>query len=114
MLASKHRLTGSVNFKRVQNDGVVYQSSSFGLAYLRRGDALPSKFAFVVSTKIAKDAVDRNRLKRTMSEAVRTSTIDLQPGYDVVFLAKPSINRVTTSEIMREVKYVLRQVKIIQ
>ena len=73
MLARKFRLSGAKNFQRVQKEGQVFQSQNFGVAYIARGDAEPSRFAFIVSTKISKDAVDRNRFKRTMSEAVRTS-----------------------------------------
>ena len=88
MLSKKYKLTDSSDFKKVQNEGKVYQSNNFGIAYLKRNDAQTSRFAFIVSTKISKDAVDRNRFKRTMSDAVRLSTIDLLPGFDVVFLGK--------------------------
>ena len=104
MLSKKYRLVGSNEFKRVQNEGHVYQSKSFGIAYFKREDSEASRFAFVVSTKIAKEAVDRNRFKRTMSESVRIATIDLHPGFDVIFLAKTSIVSVPASELMKEVR----------
>jgi ribonuclease P protein component len=108
MLAKKFKLTGAKNFDRVQKEGKVYQSANFGIARYTRSDENPSRFAFIVSTKIAKDAVDRNRFKRAMSEAVRLSSIDLKNGFDVVFLAKTSIVRVPTSEIMKEVRIALK------
>lgn len=107
MLAKKFKLTGSKDFKRVQEEGIVHQSDTFGIAILDRKDDLPSRFAFIVSTKIAKEAVDRNRFKRTMSEAVRISSRDIVPGYDCVFLAKTSIVRVPTSSVMKEVREAL-------
>ncbi|KKU09957.1 MAG: Ribonuclease P protein component [Candidatus Woesebacteria bacterium GW2011_GWB1_45_5] len=107
MLAKKSRLTGVKNFKNVEERGEIYQSQNFGVARVKRGDEEPSRFAFVVSTKISKDAVDRNRFKRTMSEAVRLSSIDIKNGFDVVFLAKTSIVRTPTSELMKEVKRAL-------
>jgi ribonuclease P protein component len=108
MLAKKFRLTGTKDFDRIQKEGKVYQSTNFGIAYLKRGDAGFSHFGFIVSTKIAKDAVDRNRFKRAMSEAVRIASIDLTSGFDVVFLAKVSINRVSTADIMKEVRLALK------
>lgn len=108
MLAKKFRLTGAKNFTRIQNEGKVYQSANFGIAYLKREDTNPSRFGFIVSTKIAKDAVDRNRFKRAMSEAVRIASIDLGNGFDAVFLAKTSIVRIPTSEIMKEVRVSLK------
>lgn len=114
MLASKFRLTGAQNFKRVQQEGLVLQSANFGLAYLKRKDQETSRFGFVVSTKIARDAVDRNRIKRIIREAVRVSSIDIVNGYDVVFLAKTTIMRVPTASVMQEVKNTLRQVGVLK
>ena len=108
MLARKFRLTEKSDFERIQNEGKVFQSANFGIALLKREEDTPSRFGFIVSTKIAKDAVDRNRFKRAMSEAVRLASIDLVNGIDVVFLAKTSIVRVPTSEIMKEVKTALK------
>lgn len=104
MLAKKFKLTGAKDFARVQDNGKVFQSDNFGIAYIERGDKDPSRFGFIVSTKIAKEAVDRNRCKRAMSEAVRIDSVNLAEGYDVVFLAKTSISRVSTTDIMKEVR----------
>jgi ribonuclease P protein component len=108
MLAKKFKLTGSKDFTRVQNEGKIFQSNDFGIAYFDRKDQEPSRFGFIVSTKIAKEAVDRNRFKRAMSEAVRIDSINLNPGFDIVFLAKTSIVKVSTTEIMKEVRSSLR------
>ena len=89
--------------------GTTFQSANFGIAILDRKDSNPTRFAFVISTKIAKDAVDRNRFKRAMSEAVRIASIDLVSGFDAVFLAKTSIVRVSTAEIMKEVRLSLKE-----
>jgi len=114
MLAKKFKITDSRDYSRVQNEGKVFQSESFGLAYLNRGDADPSRFGFIVSTKIAKEAVDRNRCKRAMSEAVRIESIHLIEGYDVVFLAKTNILKVSTVDIMKEVRVSLREVGLMK
>lgn len=103
MLSKKYKLSESGNFRRVQNEGQIYQSKNFGIAYLKRNDNDVSRYGFIVSTKISKDAVDRNRFKRTLSEAVRLSTIDLVPGFDVIFLAKTSIVNTPASDLMKEV-----------
>ena len=108
MLAKKFKLTGAKDYARVQNDGKIYQSNNFGIAYLDRKDDDTSRFGFIISTKISKDAVERNRCKRAMSEAVRIDSVNLVPGHDVVFLAKPGISKISTSQIMKEVCVSLR------
>jgi ribonuclease P protein component len=112
MLAKKHRLIGGKDFRRVQEKGKTFQSKDFGIAYFDRGDEQPSRFAFVVSTKVAKDAVDRNTIKRHMSETVRLMVGEIKLGLDVVFLAKTSIIRVPADEIMRQVRLSVRESEI--
>ena len=108
MLSKKSRLVGVKNFTKVQNEGRVYQSRNFGLAVVDRKDGGPSRFAFVASTKVAREAVDRNRIKRVLGEGVRLSLFDIKNGYDMVFLAKPTITRIPTDQIMKEVRESLK------
>jgi ribonuclease P protein component len=42
--------------------------------------------AVVVSKKVSKSAVVRNRIRRRMYEAVRTSAGRIQDAYDIVFI----------------------------
>jgi ribonuclease P protein component len=108
MLAIKYRLTGSSDFVKVQSEGKTFQSVNFGVAILDRKDDNPPRFAFIVSTKIAKDAVDRNTIKRHMSETVRLMTGEIKNGLDIVFLAKTSIMRIPADQIVREVRTAVR------
>jgi len=108
MLAKKFRLTGGKDFKNVEVNGKTFQSANFGIAYLDKKDVCPPRFAFVVSTKISKEAVDRNTIKRHISETVRLMVNEVKEGYDVVFLAKPSIMRCPADEIAREVRIAVR------
>ena len=109
MLGRSNRLTGELNFKRVQEKGWVFQSPNFGIAVFDREDGKPSRFGFVVSTKVAHEAVDRNYARRKMSEGVRMVLKEIKDGLDVVFLAKPGVVRTSTSEVMKEVVASLKE-----
>lgn len=109
MIAKANRITYRPLFKKVQKFGTVYQSSNFGIAYLDNHTDEPSRFGFVVSTKISKEAVDRNTIKRHISEAIRIMIKDIKNGLDVVFLAKPSIIRIPASEIVKEVRTAIKE-----
>ncbi|QQS39057.1 ribonuclease P protein component [Candidatus Woesebacteria bacterium] len=114
MLAGKYRMRGHYYISRAKEKGTMYQFPNFGMAvYKRKDDDKPPKFSFIVSTKIAKHAVDRNRIKRTLSEAVRFESKYLINGYDVVFLAKTQITRTPTDDTMKEVKQALKKAKLI-
>jgi len=109
MLPHSNRLTGKENYERVARQGKVFQSENFGVAYVSRGDKNPSRYGFVISTKISKDATERNRVKRILREVVRQSLFECKAGFDVAFLAKQSIMRVSTDVIGKEVRRSLKE-----
>jgi len=104
MLARQYNLKRKENFEIVEKQGKIYQSDSFGIAYVKREDKECSKFGFIISKKISGEAVHRNRIKRAMSEAVRFLLTEIKDGYNFVFLAKQPSTRKSTDEIMKEVK----------
>lgn len=103
MLNSKNRLKKKINFVRIEIEGRMFQSKSFGMGVYDRKDTEPSRFGFIISTKISKKAVERNRIKRIMSEVVRINLEKLKTGHDVLFLIKPSIMTLGKELIEREV-----------
>lgn len=107
MLSRDHTLKGSKNFEEVEKRGRVFQSETFGLAYVKREDNEKSQFGFVVSTKVSPDAVNRNRIKRALSEAVRQSLQEIKKGNNIVFLVKQAATRKSTDGLMKEVKIAL-------
>ena len=114
MLARQYNLKGKDNFENVEKKGKIYQSESFGLAYIKREDNEGSKFGFVISKKISGEAIHRNRIKRAMAESVRFSLTDIKNGYDFVFLAKQACIRKSTDEIMKEVRNSLEKAGFIK
>jgi len=114
MLAKKYRLTGNDNFQKVLSSGKMIQANSFGLAFVKLGSQDESKYGFIVSTKISKEAVQRNRIKRALSEAVRFLTTDIKTGHGVVFLAKQQAIKMSTDEMMREVRVALAKAGLIK
>lgn len=67
-----------------------------------KNDLNNSRFGFVVSTKISRKAVVRNKIKRRLREIVRQSNIE--PGFDVVIIAKPEITDSNYQDIKNELK----------
>ena len=107
MIASVYRLRGN-SFKEVLDKGKMVQSDSFGISFVKREDEEVPRFGFIVSTKVSKEAVQRNRIKRALSEAVRFMTSDIKSGYDVVFLAKQRAARSSTDVLMNEVREAIK------
>lgn len=108
MLPDDNRLKTDDDFASVKQGGKLYQKSLFGVLIKDRADDSPTRFGFIVSTKVTGEAVHRNRIKRAFREAVRHELSFARPGYDVVFLAKKATLRAMTEAIMKEVKSTLR------
>lgn len=62
----------------------------FVLQARRRGDDDPARFGFTVSKRTAKSAVERNRIRRRLREAVRlVAESGAKAGHDYVVIGRP-------------------------
>ena len=108
MLAREYRIKKKELIEEVKNKGTVLQSENFGVAKLKQNENSKPRFAFVISTKISKLAVSRNRINRALHEGVRRVLKEVPKTFDYVFLAKKSIAKKTTEEIIKEVEKFFR------
>lgn len=81
------RLRKGREFQQVRQQGRRITSRLLALAWMPN-DVAQLRIGFVVSKRISKRAVDRNYLKRLLSEALRSSLGELPGGWDIVFSAK--------------------------
>jgi ribonuclease P protein component len=109
MLARDHSLSSKKDIDLVKKQGKLVSSESFSFCYMDHENQDKPRFAFVISTKISKLATVRVKARRSLSEGVRHILVYLKPGIDVVFLAKPGIERKYTDSLMNEVKVALEK-----
>ncbi len=112
MLTSKYTLKGVKIFERVEKEGKITQSDSFGIAVFDRRDGDISNYGFIVSNKISPESTNRNRVKRALKAAVRYELGQLKSGLDIVFLAKQKILRKSTEDIINEVRVALKEASL--
>lgn len=84
MLSHLHRFHGHGSLRYVYRHGKKARSPSLGLSYVKNPNRVHSRFAIVVSKKIYKSAVKRNRLRRRIYEIIRLELEQIQKPYDVV------------------------------
>jgi ribonuclease P protein component len=114
MLARDYSLKGKKKFDKVLNEGKMFQSHAFAISVYDRKDDEKSHFGFIVSTKISKEAVQRNRIKRCLSEAIRYAMSEIRKGLDVVFLAKQESAKTSSEDLIREVKAILVKANLVK
>jgi ribonuclease P protein component len=76
-----------------------------GLASIRVG--------FVVSKRITKRAVERNYLKRLLTEAIRPYLVDIPAGWDIIISAKHSAIGVPLPALVQDVRILLRRARLL-
>ncbi len=104
MLSRSNRIKDKGKIDEVKSKGRLLQSDNFGIAYLKKTSTEDPRFAFIISTKISKLAVHRNRINRAMHQGVREALAIIPSGYDFVFLAKRSLEGKTQDAIIEEIK----------
>jgi ribonuclease P protein component len=100
------RLLKHSDFEHVYKQGRRHFSSHITVFYLRRAEgALPDRGARIGFTvgRVLGGAVQRNRIKRRLREAVRLRRAVLQGAVDVVINPKKSVLTVEFSVVLEEV-----------
>ena len=113
MLPENNRLRGSLAFQKVKEEGKMHQSNTFGFLVRSRNDEDPTRFGVVVSTKISKKAVDRNKVKRMVKEAIRENLDKIKDGFDAVILAKKGLLEIDKKDLNKELEEALKKGKLV-
>lgn len=91
MLDKVHRLRKDLDIKKVLKSRAGAFDTACGVKIVKNNLDV-SRFAVVVGTKVSKNAVDRNRIRRHYQEIIRLSLAEIKPGFDVLLLtAKPAL-----------------------
>jgi len=111
MLKKPHRLAKTTHVKMVFAKGRGFFNTLFTIKYLKRADV--PRFTVVVSTKVSKNAVDRNRIKRVLREYVRLHILSLQAG-DYAIIVKPAAKKIDSKELPIQLKNLLLSSRLLQ
>lgn len=77
--------------------------------HVRRSETSASRSTVVVSRQVAKQAVDRNRIKRRIRVIVRHLHPILKPPVALVLRARPPALTLTSADLAQEVEQLLRR-----
>ena len=108
MLKKENRLTKKNDFERVYKKGRGLKADSLFLKILEN-DKNFVRIGIVVSKKVSKKAVQRNKIKRRIREVLRK--IDFKPGFDIILVAYPNIKDKKFDQIEEEVNYLFKKTK---
>lgn len=114
MLKKINRIHLRDEFSEVLKKGRMIQTPLFGVKVLnvssldKLGTDVP-RFGFVVSKKISKRAVDRNKIKRRLCQVLQGRLEEFPEGTRMVFLVRKAVLTAKMEEIEREInKLIIR------
>ena len=107
------RLRKNSEFQRVKQQGHSIMSPLLVLAWTPNDEAR-THIGFVVSKRIAKHAVDRNHIKRLLSEAIRELLPRLPGGLDIVISARQKANTANLRILEQDLVSLLRRAKLLE
>jgi len=106
----KFRLTRSTDFKRVRRSGKSY-AHPFVVLVVQASET-PKVRVGVTAGRSVGGAVQRNRAKRLLREAMRPLLPDLLPGWDLILIARPALPTESLLDIRQALSGLLRRAKV--
>ena len=111
------RLRSTKDFERVWREGQSHAHPLVILVASRRPSLEPgqtplTRCGFVAGKKVG-SAVDRNRAKRLLREAVRARKSELAAGWDLVFVARAPLAEAVLSRAQAAVDQLLKRANVV-
>jgi ribonuclease P protein component len=107
----KFRLTRSTDFKRVRRTGKSY-AHPFVVLVVQTSE-LPRMRVGVTAGRSVGGAVQRNKAKRLLREAMRPLLPELPSGWDLILIARPALVSKSLQEIRLVITGLLRRARIL-
>ncbi|TSC56497.1 MAG: ribonuclease P protein component [Parcubacteria group bacterium Gr01-1014_18] len=98
---NQNRLGKKKDFDEIFGSGWYLNSQTLTLRFRKTENSF-SRFSVIVSTKVSKRAVDRNRLRRQVREILRKSWDRVPLGFDFMVIIKPGKKIATSDALAKE------------
>lgn len=114
VIARKHRFHGHGSLRFVYKHGRTVRGQMFSLKYISNDRRSVYRLAVVVSKKVSKSAVIRNRIRRRLYEIVRRYEQSIEKPYDLVLTVfSEQLAIIPAEELEKAIINLLKQAKII-
>jgi len=115
MLPLQHRLKGKKDISNLFRFGKTFSSDVLIMKVIPIEKDKPIRFGFGASVKYSKKAVERNKAKRWMREAVRAEIKNINSGWNIIFFVNPKFpkRKITLDLIQEKTKSLLKKAKIL-
>jgi len=114
MIAQKHRFHGYGSLNYLYRNGQTVRGPICSLKYINNPKRKTYRLAVVVSKKVSKSAVLRNRIRRRIYESVRLIEDKINQPYDLVITVfHDQLAEMDIAELRRVIQAQLKQAGVI-
>ena len=113
MLPQAARLKKTKDFKEVFGKGRGVQDGRLFLK-ARITNSKEVRFGIVVSKQVAAKAVERNRIKRLLREAVKGCLPNIRAGYDIVLVTLPGFSLENLQDAKQKVSSIIKKTSLLK
>lgn len=106
-MKKEERVRKNSQFRYIYKRGKSY-SNNILIMYIIKNNKRINRIGFSVSKKIGNSVV-RNRVKRLIREGYRNNRYGFEKGYDIIFIARPGISKMTYHEIENSILLLIKK-----
>ena len=111
MLPKENRLHLDKEIKDLVKSGQSFFLPELVIKYKANHEHI-SKVGFIVSTKVDKKAVVRNKVARQLREVVRELIPELKTGYSVLIIAKKKILELDFTSLKKQISFAFEKTRL--
>jgi ribonuclease P protein component len=112
MLPKRNRLKKKKDIERVLKKGRGFKENLLFLKIINN-NLKESRFAFMVSKKVSKKAVLRNKIKRQLRELVRLNLKNIKKGFDAVLMISPNFQKTDFNNLKNLLEKIFKKAQIL-
>ena len=112
MLPKNYRITKKKDFELIFKKAKNFKNNLFVLKVLPNNLEL-SRFAFVISQKVSKKAVVRNKIRRMLSRVIEGKIQEIKTGLDIIFIVLKESNKKSFLDIESEILNTFKKSKLL-
>lgn len=114
MISQKYRFHGHASLKYLLANGTNIRGNILSIKIVDNNRRKYSRVAIIISKKVLKHAVDRNRARRRLYEIVRPMISDFNRTVDLVIIVyKPNVINAPHDELVAEVTKCLQKAELL-
>ena len=110
MLPKINKLKKEKDFEKLFKKGKSFKNG-FLILKIVQNNLEESRFGFIVSQKVSKKAVLRNKVKRRLRDIVQQNMVKIKKGADVALIALPGLEKKNFLETKETLNKLLKNIK---